>query len=137
MISKKEETQIQNILKKEGVEFAYLFGSQAKGKANEFSDFDFAVFLNDKSKSKNYLELRLSFMAKLSKLLGHEVDVIVLNNKKLSSLLKFNIIKDGKVVYSQDEEARKYFVFEVLQEWHDQQYFESMWLKVYTNKVSK
>jgi hypothetical protein len=46
---------------------------------------------------------------KLSEILENDVDLIILNTS--SPLLKYQVIKHGKIIYSQNEEAR--IIFEV------------------------
>ncbi|MBI5122314.1 nucleotidyltransferase domain-containing protein [Candidatus Roizmanbacteria bacterium] len=81
------------------IKLVYLFGSQATKKTTPLSDFDFAVYLDEKTPSirKNDIILDLNFQIS-STLKTNNVDVVMLNNS-LSPLLKFNIINDGKLIY--------------------------------------
>lgn len=48
------------------VKLAYFFGSMAKGKGGPLSDYDFAVFLEEKDFKKRF-EIRLDLLNKLSR----------------------------------------------------------------------
>jgi len=76
------------------VKLAYLFGSQATGNVSPLSDYDFAVYLDEKDYLKRF-ELRLKLMADISlKIKTDKVDLCVLNDID-GPELKYNIIKDG------------------------------------------
>lgn len=79
------------------VKLAYLFGSQANGTAGLLSDYDFAVYLNEKDSGKRF-DIRLKLMSQLSLLLKTDaVDVVVINDTE-SPDLKYDIIKEGKLL---------------------------------------
>ena len=81
------------------IKIVYLFGSQVTKKPTPLSDYDFAIYLDEKTPSirKNDIILDLNF--RISSILKtNSVDVVILNNF-LSPLLKFNIINDGKLIY--------------------------------------
>jgi len=84
---------------------AYLFGSHAKKIQTPQSDIDIAVLLSETP--QKLLEYYLHFMNKLSEILGNNVDLIILNTSP--PLLKYQVIKYGKIVYSRNEEARVAF----------------------------
>ncbi|MEM3462811.1 MAG: nucleotidyltransferase domain-containing protein [Candidatus Bathyarchaeia archaeon] len=87
---------------KEGcVLVAYLFGSRSRGNATADSDIDIAVLLAEPHRGSLELYLRLS--DELSKRLG-EVDLVILN--EAPPLLKYQVIRHGKVIYCGDEGAR-------------------------------
>jgi len=84
------------------VSVAYLFGSYAKKTRTADSDIDIAVLLSETPKKT--LEYYLHLVNELSKILGNEVDLIILNASP--PLLKHQVIKYGKIVYSRDEGER-------------------------------
>lgn len=85
----------------------YFFGSRAKGKEGRMSDYDFAVYLDEKD-AKLRFGTKLNLMSKLSQRIGADnVDVVILNDTE-SPELKYNIIKEGKLLY--EEEPYKVFV---------------------------
>ena len=79
------------------VKLAYLFGSQANGAAGPMSDYDFAVYLDEKDSAKRF-DVRLNLMSQLGLLLKTDaVDVVVINDTE-SPDLKYDIIKEGKLI---------------------------------------
>lgn len=83
------------------VKLVYFFGSRAKGKDGPLSDYDFAVYLEEKDKKKRF-DIRLSLMGKLSNELRVDaVDVVILNDAE-GPELKYSIIKEGKLIYEKE-----------------------------------
>ena len=97
------------------VSAAYLFGSRAKKIQTPESDIDIAVLLSETP--KKLLEYYLYLVSKLSRILGNEVDLVILNDSP--PLLKHQVIKYGKVLYFRREEARIAFEARVQSEYLD------------------
>jgi predicted nucleotidyltransferase len=135
MLSKEEIKKIEEKLKDRGVVFAYLFGSFAKSRENRFSDFDFAIFFSEKVKREDWENESWELATDLGNLLKRKVDVVVLNDERAGTLLKFNIVKDGKVIFSESEKRRKEFEWRTLRDWFEWDYFENLWARVYTDKI--
>lgn len=94
---------LETFFDKEGeVLIAYLFGSYAKGTQTAESDIDVAVLLS--TPPHRVLEYYLHLVNELSRVLGSEVDLIILN--MAPPMLKHQVIKYGKLVYCRDERAR-------------------------------
>ena len=86
------------------VQFAYLFGSYARGDYTDKSDIDIAVYLTDTS-----LDSRLEVHHALEVLLKKKVDLVVLNDVKNMFLLEA-ILKEGIVL--KDAKERAFFEVE-------------------------
>ena len=104
-MNKRVENEIKNLTSifqlYSQVKLVYFFGSRTKGKEGPLSDYDFAIYLDEKDKNKRF-ELRLNILAKLSiKAKTDAVDVIVLNDTQ-SPEFKYGIIKEGKLIYQED-----------------------------------
>ena len=83
------------------VKLVYFFGSRARGKEGPLSDYDFAVYLDEKDAKKRF-ETKLNLMSKLSKNFGTDnVDVVVLNDTQ-SPELKYSVLKEGKLIYEEE-----------------------------------
>jgi predicted nucleotidyltransferase len=83
------------------IKLAYLFGSHAEGTAGPASDYDFAFYLNEKNEKKRFA-IRLKLFVELSKIQKTDkIDVLILNDTD-NSELKYNIIHDGKLLYSKE-----------------------------------
>ncbi|MDR1589770.1 MAG: nucleotidyltransferase domain-containing protein [Oscillospiraceae bacterium] len=79
LLSKDEiKEAIHRIAPKYGIESVYLFGSYARDKADENSDFDFRIVGGDIRSLYDIAALRLD----LKEALGHEVDVVLTENMR-------------------------------------------------------
>lgn len=83
------------------VQFAYLFGSYARGDERESSDVDVAVYLEN-----THLDNRLELHHALEKALKKDIDLVLLNDVKSMSLLE-SILKEGILI--KDAEERPFF----------------------------
>src|SRR3989344_440101 len=71
----------------------YLFGSRATGKVGPLSDYDFAVYLDEKDFLKRF-DIRLQIASELSGALKTDaVDVVVINDLAMPEM-KFSIIQE-------------------------------------------
>ena len=93
-LAKKHKEKIREISEKYQLKLVYLFGSMASGKTGPLSDYDFAVYLDEKDFKKRF-DIRLKLIAEISEIFKTDkIDVCVLNDIK-SPELKYNIIKEG------------------------------------------
>lgn len=105
------------ILAPRHVSVAYVFGSHARGQAGPLSDVDVAL-LAPAVAPQDRLDLRLRVGALLSAV-DHlpEVDVVVLDEVPLS--LAGEVVRDGIVVFSQDEDLRSEYESRIFREFVD------------------
>lgn len=83
------------------IKLVYFFGSQAASRPGPLSDYDFAVYLDEKEKLK-MLDLKCKLLDSLSRFLKTDkVDVVILNLAE-SPELKYNIIKEGKILLAKE-----------------------------------
>lgn len=95
--------------KNQNVIFAYLYGSVATGKTHKFSDIDIAVYLQDYT-ADNFLKI----LASLPTDIPYEIDVRVLN--MAPPLLRYSIIKNGRLLFTRNNRMTKDFVYRTLVE---------------------
>jgi len=135
-----EKTKIQNKLKhffrqEKDILFVYLYGSVAQGRGNYESDVDLAVYLDEK-KVADFFKKRLFLIENVQSILRKTTEVVILN--ELSSiLLKFVIIKEGKVIFERDRGERVDFELKVMQEYYDFQPFIEEYNKAYLERSLK
>lgn len=121
--------------KEKSILFCYLFGSYAYGNYNSKSDIDMAVFLDEKE-CRDFFRFRLEMMAKLSKLLKKEADIVVLND--LSSVFfKYVILREGKLIGANDIEKMIEFEAKVLRDYYDYSVFSKEYNKHYIERYLK
>lgn len=78
-----------------------LFGSYNSNEYNEISDVDIAVLSENKMDLEDIIELELYFETLLNK----EVDLVDLKNDSLDLFFKINILNNGTVLYSNDDNS--------------------------------
>jgi hypothetical protein len=100
---------------------AYLFGSVARGEDNKLSDVDIGVLLDESLSKQDMFNLELQIIDDIVGLLGSDkIDLTIMNQAPL--LLKFNIIKDGYLLKS-DESSRIPFETRVMSRYLDEKYY--------------
>ena len=93
------------VFEEHGVEFAYLFGSQARSDAGPGSDFDIAVHLGRTIDRREALDLALSMATEIERASGlPPIEVVLLDTAPLP--LAGRVVNEGMVLYSRDEPAR-------------------------------
>ncbi len=103
--------------RKEEVLCVYLFGSQAVGKQNAYSDVDIAVLYDESIPASEYTDGQISLSIDLSRLLGKNIDIIILN--KAAPYLKFQIIQNGVRVYEKPARTDRTFEAHSIIEYFD------------------
>jgi len=99
----------------ERVLVAYLFGSYARGLETPRSDVDIAVLLSEVPERP--LEYYMSLELRLAEAFGRDVDLVFLNDAP--PLLKYQVIKYGRLLFSRDERVRVMFEAKSLCEYLD------------------
>lgn len=112
---KAETKELCRVFKKESrIVSVWLFGSQAKGEAREYSDIDLAILY------ENLIGLmeQIGIENEVERALGIEkVDFVNLN--KVGLPFQHRVISEGKLIYSKDKERTTDFVEKVLIEYCD------------------
>ena len=98
--------------------FAYLYGSYATGNLHPFSDLDIGIYIDDVSDIK-YLELELSLSLEIDDKIGSggRTEVRIINNLPL--VVIGNIITEGRLIYSINENVRVDFETSVRKAYFD------------------
>jgi len=111
--------KLKRVFEKHRVILAYLFGSRAKEKFAEESDYDIAVLME---KQNPTLTDEISLAISIAETLGvpaDKVDVVLLN--KAEPPLKYRILREGKIIYCRSKELRKKWERETTIQYLDQQ----------------
>lgn len=88
----------------EEVVLAYLFGSASTGKKTTLSDIDIAILLSEMN-TYDELHFEMKLREDISKVLETEdFDLALLNRAPL--VLRYQVLKTGKLLYSKDEVSR-------------------------------
>lgn len=92
----------------------YLFGSRMRGEYDETSDVDVAFYTDQRFSWDDYYRLYGSMTKKLR---SNRIDLLWLN--KADSIVTFQVIKNGKVVYYSDAETLNEFELKSKQLFYD------------------
>ena len=94
---------------------AWVFGSEARGRQKKSSDVDIALLLEDVPSGSERVALRSGLASALSPLFGREVDIVILNTA--GSLLKYQVARDGKILFERHKGGAKRFRLNALHEY--------------------
>lgn len=116
----KIENKISHLLRKRNeIICSYIHGSFLEG---DFRDVDVAVYLKGK---ENALQYELKLERRIEDIIGSPVDVRVLNHAPLS--FRFNVIKNGILLFSKNEKIRCDFESLSIIEYHDFAYLMNIY----------
>jgi len=87
------------------VQFAYLFGSVAKGITSPFSDLDIAIYVEGLDR-KQSLDLELSLSLTTDNLLDNAIESEIRIINYLPLAIQGDIVTTGMLIYSQNESTR-------------------------------
>ncbi len=108
----------QEISARSEIMFAYLFGSVATKKENTLSDIDLAIYLDPNYRHRKHgYSYESELISELSSLLTAPVDVIVLN--RASTILKYQVIKNGVLIFSRCNKTRREFHEKTIRDYLD------------------
>lgn len=135
MLTKQKINQINSVLKRHPVIFNYVFGSSAKSNTWGFSDLDLAVYLEsglDKIKIKQIIsEIRDELEKQLN--MPEKIDFVCLNDELPFLLLK-EIVYEGQLIYSKDEEKRISWESKAISLWLDWAYYQQQFDQAILNQ---
>ncbi len=118
MITKQQKDKLKEAFKENGAVLAYLFGSQAKGKAHRLSDFDFGVLFEEEKNARDYFELQMKLITAISRILKtDQIDVVVLNRAK--PLLKYQVVFSGQPIFVKNKAIQVFFQNRVMKEYQE------------------
>jgi len=137
MLIKKQGQAIKKIAKKMKINTIYLFGSRAKGGAYFDSDYDFAVQFSKEVKERKYFDLKLKLMSEFSRIAGNDrIDIVVLN-QKIPLALKFRVIKEGKILYVNDDMERSRLEEKIMSNYLDRQYYFKRYINTSLKNIAE
>ncbi len=115
--------RLKTIFQRKGVVLAYLFGSYARGEANNTSDIDIAIFLD--CERKELYSLYRDLLLRIYEALGTErVDLLLLNDATI--VIQFEIISQGRLIYSRDDHELNVYEINVIRKFQDTVYLRKV-----------
>jgi predicted nucleotidyltransferase len=101
-----------------GVVLAYLYGSQARGKAGPLSDVDVAVLFGPGVSESGRFERILDLTGEIGSVLDRN-DVFVVDLAEASPLLRHRVYFDGRLLHCADKVVRVRFETTALRDYID------------------
>lgn len=132
-IINKAKVFISNMKDKYNIKFAYIFGSQATGKASKNSDVDIAVYFGKSYEAMEEVFIRGDIIEEGKAFFKKDIDVVSLNNASL--LMKYEIIHDGIVI--KDDDERTNFESLALREYFDFKYYSDIYDDAVIKKIKQ
>ncbi len=117
IMGKLKSEEVVTFLNKYDISTMLTFGSINNEEFTKESDIDIAIIGKHKIDLEEILEIELF----LAKLLDKEIDVIDLKSEGLYIFLKINVLNDGEIIYSNDDN----YNFEVFKDETDKIYKEN------------
>ena len=99
IMDKLKSEEVVNFLNKYDISSMLTFGSFNNEDFSQESDIDIAIIGKHKIDLEEILEIELF----LAKLLNKEIDVIDLKSESLYIFLKINVLNEGEIIYSNDD----------------------------------
>ncbi len=123
MLTNEQIASIRDYCASKPIEVVYLFGSQATGKVNHRSDYDFGVLFDQKIPSSERFDLVISLMSFLGGVtgFGDRVDVVDLNSAYLR--FRFEATAQRGDIYYRSREVRDAFEQKTMDEYYDYVYY--------------
>lgn len=107
-----DNQKIKKMCQQNQVRFLVLFGSQALGKNNKDSDFDFAIMPLKNNKIFKDLGIFSDFINELAKTFKINMQKVDLTNlTKADPLIAFEVIQSGKLLFGSGLEYENYKAF--------------------------
>lgn len=124
--------KLQRVCFQEGVLAAYLFGSRARGEERDDSDVDLALVFPENDRRYNDLSFIMTLTDLFEKVVpGQRLDLVFLQKSGLQ--LQYSVLKEGKLLFCADDEARTDYEDRVMRDYLD---FEPE-LRIYRQEVAE
>jgi hypothetical protein len=109
---------LQAACQRHDVVLAYLYGSQARGTPGPLSDVDVAVLFRAGLSGAERFRQELALMRELTDIFRRE-DVFIADLDNATPLLRFEVYREGRLLYCQDDALRIKFLTEALRDYED------------------
>ena len=115
---KEHQQALHQVLVQQGIELAYLYGSQARGDAGPLSDVDIAVLFSTEILQAERFDHLLQLTGELGSLLQRD-DVNIIDLGDSSPLLRHRVYYEGLILFCANESVRLRFETTALRDYVD------------------
>ena len=109
---------LQTACQRHDVVLAYLYGSQARGTPGPLSDVDVAVLFRAEMSNEERFRQQLALMIEFMGIFQRE-DVFVADLVDATPLLRFEVYREGRLLYCLDDAIRIKFMTDALRDYED------------------
>ncbi len=114
------ENHMDKFVDEFNISLIYVFGSFARGINKKDSDIDIAILLNGKMDAYT----KLNILGRLIDIFKrNDIDLCIMNN--VNEVLKFQVIKYGKIIYMESLYSKVMFESKVMSEYMDKEHFRN------------
>lgn len=121
------ERILEYFSRREEVIAVFIFGSFDTPRERPDSDIDIGVLVMPDDSGRNWEQLKGEYYAASPGFSLRPVDIVILN--VAPSLLKWQVLKTGRIVLDKDPLARKRFAARAVLEYFDYQHIEDIYFK--------
>lgn len=114
------EEHMKDLVKDYNIKLVYIFGSYSKGSNRINSDLDIAVYIEGETNYITKLDILYDLVGILNR---DDIDLVILNN--VNEILKFQVIKYGKIIYMESLYTKVIFESNVMKEYMDKEHFRN------------
>lgn len=137
IINENIKKKIIEVLEKNGVMLAYIFGSYASGKVSALSDFDVAVLFSKDIGREEYFDRELRAAGEIGRIMKIDrVDVVNLATIH-SPLLKHNAVFEGISILINDSKIKFNLERNIMQEYEDTKYLRETSYKIMRRQIKE
>lgn len=122
---------VEESLKKNNIQFCYLFGSQSTLESNALSDYDIALFMDDKHEI-DYKKILKEVFDKF--IYPEKLHLSIVDLKNTSPLFLYQIIKSGTLLYEEKPYRSVGFEALILRLYFDDQHRNSLYFNALHQK---
>jgi hypothetical protein len=131
-----DEEVLEELFSEHGVVLAYLFGSQAEGKAGPLSDVDIAVLLGPEIERETWADVQVDLMNALMDLLDRsDLDLVILN--RATPVMAQRVAQHGRVLFEAIPGTRARFQIAALRRYVDTEHLRRIQNRAFLRRVEE
>lgn len=137
MLTREQISRLDTVFRKHAeIVLAYLFGSQATGRVSPMSDIDIAILFRDDLSVSGRFRLQLRLISAIGEILQrNDIDVANLNSSDV--VLRYQVLKKGKLLYCANHAKKNEFFVDTLCEYFDAEPMRELYRKEMKKQIKE